>query len=190
MTVDTHEKKLWLASHRGFPPDVQVRHLEANRDRDRTESAHALFWREASHEVRTRVNQILEEAEDDIEPAFLGFLGWYHAAADLVPTDWTIFDLGCAYAIQSWFFRNHRKYVGVDVSPIERRFVLPNSAHYLSDIEAWLPGVVIPEPSFAILSYVPCSAATAAAVRSRFPDLLCYYPKSTKPIFPPTMTRG
>ncbi len=170
---------------RGFPPDAQVRHLEAGCDRDdRCDQAHETFWREADPETKARVNRIVDENDADIEPSFLGFLGWYQAAADLVPTDWTIYDLGCAYAIQSWFFRRHRKYVGVDVMAVERRLVLPGTAHYACSIESWLPGVVLHGPSFAILSYVPCSMTTAEAVRARFPDLLCYYPKSTKSISP------
>jgi hypothetical protein len=68
---------------------------------------------------------VLAAADGDIDPDFLGFLEPYEALSRIIPRGRTILDLGCGYAFQSWYFRHHRKYIGVDVRPLF--FRAPNS---------------------------------------------------------------
>lgn len=50
-------------------------------------------------------------AECDI--SFLGFEKVYKAVTQFVPKSKVIIDCGCAYAFQSWYFRDYRKYIGL-----------------------------------------------------------------------------
>ena len=54
------------------------------------------------------------EAGAELDISFLGFEDPYRFVKDIARKDMIIIDFGCAYATQSWYFREHEKYIGVD----------------------------------------------------------------------------
>lgn len=117
------------------------------------DEAHRVFWSEADVDAREEVSRLLTLDECELSPDFLGFLGTYRHLAAIIPTDRMIYDVGCYMAIQAWFFRRHRGYVGIDPAvPVSDRFRAPNVTH----IRGTLHDVGQIDPChFGISNYVP-----------------------------------
>lgn len=113
--------------------------------------------------------------------SFLGFEKVYKAVTMFVPKDKIIIDLGCGYAFQSWYFRDYKRYVGVDcgVKP-EDVLRLDNSDYYFMTIQDFCKKSFAKlgcnlDDVFAIASHVPDDDARTL-VRTYFPHCLVYYP--------------
>ncbi len=123
-------------------------------------------------------------ARVEIDPEFLGFVGTYKRLAEIIPLHWGVLDLGCAYAPQAWYFREHAFYVGVDHSQENEfgefvRFAFGNTQHIQASIDAYLDALPrFAAPVFAIANYVPARAETLKRLRQTFDDLFVFYPKS------------
>lgn len=63
-----------------------------------------------------RVFELSQTVVAECDYTFLGFENVYKSATLFVPREKVIIDFGCAYAFQSWYFRDYRKYIGVDNS--------------------------------------------------------------------------
>jgi hypothetical protein len=125
----------------------------------------------------------------DINREFLGFLGIYERLSQIIPKHWTIVDLGCAYAPQAFLFRDHAKYVGVDLpwknlefypeAKIER-FQAPNTVIYEMSIAKFIEqhiGNFSLDTTFAICSYVPpWGGDNMKCAREAFKNVFTYYP--------------
>lgn len=118
-------------------------------------------------------------AECDI--SFLGFERVYKAVAMFIPKSKVIIDCGCAYAFQSWYFRDYRKYIGID-NGLFCSDVLEteNSEFYFMSIQNFIKNVFPTlvyslDDVFAVCSYVPDDEAKEM-VRNFFPHCLVYYP--------------
>ena len=113
---------------------------------------------------------------------FLGFEEVYKAVTLFVPKNKVIIDLGCAYAFQSWYFQNYRKYIGVDNGlNINDVFMTKNSEFYFTSIQKFIEEIFgtlnyNKEEVFAICSYVPDKEARDM-VREFFPYCLVYFPE-------------
>lgn len=113
--------------------------------------------------------------------SFLGFEEIYKAATLFVPKNKVVIDFGCAYAFQSWYFRDYKKYIGVDcgVKP-EDVLKTDNSEFFFMTIQDFYRksfprlGYSL-DDVFAICSYVPDDNARTL-VRMCFPHCLIYYP--------------
>ena len=119
------------------------------------------------------MNQYMCEYEYD----FLGFLEVYYAASIFVPKSRKIIDFGCYLAAQSYFFKDHIEYIGVDVVGLER-FKTENSRHYVCSIQDFIknnPETLNDDSIFAICSYVPDFEATDL-VKKSYKNCLVYYP--------------
>ena len=118
----------------------------------------------------------------DIEPEFLGFVGIYERLSQIIPIDWDVIDLGCAYAPQAWFFENHKSYIGVDLGELNRRFSAPNTVHHKMTIQTFVcmqARDFDPRFTFAICSYVPpWHGDNIKMVREAFQNVFTYYPAS------------
>ncbi|CAM5421007.1 hypothetical protein ATER59S_02396 [Aquamicrobium terrae] len=119
----------------------------------------------------------------DIDPTFLGFTDIYLALSHIIPTHWTVVDLGCAYAPQAHIFKNHKAYIGVDASDCER-FSAPNTTHYRMTIAEFIEhhaGALNLDQTFAICSYVPpwYGADNLRLARENFKNVFTYYPAGT-----------
>jgi hypothetical protein len=123
-----------------------------------------------------QLRRILEEGGGDIDGTFVGFTATYRHLAALIPLHFTVVDLGCAYAAQSYYFRRHRKYIGVD-GWSETRISAPNTQHLTMPIVSYLKERAVHEgsgPVFAICNYVPTSTTE---LRAAYVNLFVYYPE-------------
>ena len=123
--------------------------------------------------------EVLEqpECEYDIAAGFFGFLEPYEAVAEFVPKNRIIIDFGCYLAYQSYLFKDHKKYIGVDVVNM-KRFTPKNAEHYVCTIQEFIKNNsdLVKEEVFAICSYVPDDEAREM-VKNTFEDCLIYYPR-------------
>lgn len=138
---------------------------------------------------REQVDRVLGQDQCDIAPEFLGFTGVYLSLATIIPTHWTVVDLGCAYAPQAFIFRDHAAYIGVDISDGER-FCAPNTTHYVMPIANFIEehGASFDQArTFAICSYVPSwhQSDNMRLARESFQNVFTYYPArdKTRPMF-------
>ena len=128
---------------------------------------------------------ILSQPECELEPDFLGFVNSYYALSKIIPHEATVIDFGCYLAAQSYFFKDHKQYIGVDVVDWLKRFQPANATHYYESIQDFLQNTFPKLPHsdndleyFAICSYVPDFAATEM-VRKTFKNVFCFYPFRT-----------
>ena len=124
-------------------------------------------------------SQIILEGQPFYSPEFLGFVHIYRALAEIIPPHWWIYDLGCGFSFQSWYFRNHAGYVGVDTdnTPIDCRLCPPNAIHIQSTIEEFVQSNHHEPNSFAICNYVPpWHGGSGEIVRRHFENCFVYYP--------------
>lgn len=131
-----------------------------------------------------KINQVFETSKTisaECDYSFLGFEEVYNAVTMFVPKNKVIIDLGCAYAFQSWYFKDYRKYIGVD-NMVGYSDVLKtdNSEYYFMSIQRFISEIFPSlrydkEEVFAVCSYVPDEEARET-VRKFFPYCLVYYP--------------
>lgn len=129
------------------------------------------------NECPKQVERVFNQDMCDIDSQFLGFTEAYEALSKLIPTHWTVIDIGCAYGAQAWYFRNHALYIGVDPF-LNETFKFKNTVHWKKTIVQTCRAVIgfNLKEFFCILNYVPCSEKEAALIRKTFPNLYCYYP--------------
>ena len=111
----------------------------------------------------------------DIDGSFLGFVMTYKNLAELIPLDWTVYDFGCAYAPQAYYFRKHHRYVGID-SGVRERFAFENTSHHSVPISEFLSRHATGKKEFAICNFVPSHEVDL--VKEKFKDLFIYYPQN------------
>lgn len=115
---------------------------------------------------------------------FLGFTDFYKALASVIPQGKTIIDFGCNQALQSYYFRNHNRYIGIDIEiPTEYRYRTDNSLHFQDEITKWIEFEfsklgINQKDCFAIVNFVPDWGAQAL-VKQTFNNVFCYYPYLT-----------
>ena len=61
----------------------------------------------------------------ELEYDFLCFEEVYGTLSEIIPKDKTIIDLGCYAALQSYFFKDHQGYIGIDEVPMESSYPKP-----------------------------------------------------------------
>lgn len=127
------------------------------------------------------MKEILSQEECELQPDFLGFVNVYEPLSNLIPEHKIVVDFGCYLAAQSYFFSEHKAYIGVD-SVNMKRFAPENAIHFEMSIQDFianeLPGLLEEHDIgdfCAICSYVNDREATKL-VRETFPNVFCYYP--------------
>ena len=134
---------------------------------------------------RQEIDRVFAESETagaEMDMSFMAFEEVYKAITLFVPKSKVILDLGCAYAPQSHYFADYRKYIGVDL-PIgnDIRFDKnENCIIFLQSIQKFINETLKTLPYkntdyFAICSYVPDQDARKL-VRETFENCLVYYP--------------
>ncbi len=116
----------------------------------------------------------------ELEGGFLGFIEEYWALSKVIPKHFTVVDLGCYAATQAFYFRKHKKYIGVDSSQVHR--INPtNSEHYTMSIQNFLNSSICKglklDTTFAICNYVPTDSLD---IRKLFKNLFVFYPAGTE----------
>lgn len=133
---------------------------------------------------RDKLDYVFENSQKASAEQYFTFLGFeevYKAATLFVPKDKIIIDLGCAYAFQSWYFKDYKKYIGVDVLCNESDVLkTENSEFYFMSIQNFIKNIFpklgySKNEVFAICSYVPDKNARKM-VREFFKNCLVYYP--------------
>ena len=67
---------------------------------------------------KEELKRVLSQDLCDIDCEFIGFLKPYWCLSRIIPKDWTIFDFGCSYNPQCYFFDNHLAYHAIE--PIDQ----------------------------------------------------------------------
>ena len=126
---------------------------------------------------KEQLNEVFSQIECDIEPEFMGFVSVYKSISEIIPKHWTILDLGCAYAPQCFYFKDHKKYIGVDIFK-GVRFRTENTEHVISRISDYIEKQdLFKEETFAICSYVPqWGGDNLELTRKSFKNIFTYYP--------------
>lgn len=126
-----------------------------------------------------RVHAIIEDNSASIEPSFLGHMEQYEALAKIIPVGRTVIDLGCCFGFQGWYFRNHARYIGVDVGlSDDNLFRIPNGSYFAMTIDEFTQehrDICEQRNTFAICNYVPNIGTRSLSV---FRDLFTYYPQT------------
>lgn len=125
-------------------------------------------------------------AECDAE--FLGFTWHYKHLALIIPRKCVVYDFGCGMpAAQSWYFRHHKRYIGINPSfnyndisgiPEQKELLLrtDNSIYYEGTAQQFLGQFGVDKrDKVAIVNYVPDQAAVRL-IKERFANVWCYYP--------------
>lgn len=136
--------------------------------------AHRLLYEQGDANAQAQVQRLIDVHEPQIDGSHLGFFDIYYALSVIIPKGRVVYDLGCHHAIQAWFFREHKGYVGVDHLAVRKRFKQHNASHVQADIETWIVSAKPQRPSFAILSYVPNLGDLDTRA---FPDVFRFYPE-------------
>ena len=129
---------------------------------------------------QTEIDRVFHgTASAELGMDFLAFEKCYKVASLLVPKSWIIFDLGCAYAAQAYYFTHHKKYVAVDHSSKNDcfRFQTDNMEFFNMSIQKFLSmhHFVDLERIFAICSAVPDKEAQKLTIET-FPNHYVWYP--------------
>lgn len=132
-------------------------------------------------ECPDQIDAVFNQDMCEIDPSFLGFTEAYEALAKLIPKHWAVIDVGCGYGAQSYYFRDHKLYLG---TTLERTtcFRFSNSVYWAMTIPEICRSVMGCELKeyFCIMNYVPCTIKQAKLVRETFPNLYCFYPHGEK----------
>lgn len=123
-----------------------------------------------------QIDQVFSQEYCDIDYEFLGFTDIYEHLSEIIPLHFTVIDLGCCYAPQCFYFRKHKKYIGVDMFDCVR-FHSENTVHYLKTISEFIRDDLFEldlDETFAICSYVP--STERGLIRMKFKNVFVYYP--------------
>lgn len=106
---------------------------------------------------KDQIEKVFNQSFCDIHTGFLGFMNTYEKLSQIVPKDFTVIDLGCAYNPQCFYFLEHKKYIAVDIGFIER-FCSPNCTIFEKTIKNFIDEDLQRfdlDTTFAICNYVP-----------------------------------
>lgn len=109
----------------------------------------------------------------------------YYMLSKSIPRDWTVIDVGCAYNAQSYLFKEHNKYIGINPEYKSHHFHLENFKAEDTDyyemtgqdfIKITLPILELDlSKTFAICTFVP-DWECQQMVRETFKNCYVYYP--------------
>lgn len=126
---------------------------------------------------KEQIEEVFNYERCELGSDFLGFTETYRLLAKLIPKHFMVIDFGCNAAAQCYYFRHHKKYIGVDYDGTPR-FHFKNTEHVkmeISEYIAQMAGDMDLSCVFAICNYVPDERAKEA-IRERFPNLYIFYP--------------
>lgn len=118
----------------------------------------------------------------DIGYEFVGFVKTYWHLSKIIPKDYAVFDFGAAYNFQSWFFREHKRYVAIEPDKNIGMIQPNNCVIYRMDAKTYLDNCGdIPDnyKAFAIVNFVPSGVRAQDVrdlVKSKFKNVYTFYP--------------
>jgi len=129
-----------------------------------------------------QIENVFNQDQIEILPDFLGFITTYYHLSKIIPLEFTVIDFGCGYNAQSFYFMNHKKYIGVDVWPNIIRFQAPGTEFYESYIDDFISNNKFDiDSTFAICSYVPDrNNKNKNLIKETFNNVYIFYPYDNK----------
>lgn len=131
---------------------------------------------------KDQVISVMGQDMCELDYTFLGFTEIYEHLAKIIPVQFTIIDFGCYLAPQSYYFRKHKGYIGVDTTKL-RRFKFENTSHIAGTIQTFIQDILPAcgstnlDKTFAICSYVPDEEARRL-VKESYKNIFVFYPFS------------
>lgn len=127
----------------------------------------------------------------------------YKALSITIPKHWVVVDIGCAYAAQAYYFKDHKKYIGIDLNPVGVckdfknlkegifRFTFDNTEHWVKnavDLTKDDFKDLDLSQTFAIMNYNPLWTKTGTedqsdkikGIISLFQNVYCFFPSFNK----------
>lgn len=148
-----------------------------------TDFEHYLRWLIPNDEWE-RVMNSDASAEIDCNNMTCG-RGTYYYLSRMIPKDWTVIDIGCAYNPQSYLFQNHALHIAIEPVWNDKDFHFeyfkaPNTELLFMTgqefIQKELPKMNLDlDKTFAIVNFVPSGACNLLA-RETFKNIYTYYP--------------
>lgn len=141
---------------------------------------------------KEELSRLFEESDAgaELDFSYLGFENIYQKVLEIAPKDMIILDLGCAYATQSWYFRDYAAYIGIDLGNaydnptyednLKGVIQTENSRFFFEPIQSFISNT-LPilhldlNNVFAVCSAVPDREARQM-VKNTFPNYLDWYP--------------
>mgnify|MGYP007056158970 FL=1 len=109
----------------------------------------------------------------------------YYYLSRMIPKDWTVIDIGCAYNAQSYLFQNHKRHIAIEPKWLDKDFHFeyfqaPNTELLFMTGQEFIENKLAKmdldlDKTFAIVNYVP-SGACNLVVREIFKNVWAYYP--------------
>ena len=128
---------------------------------------------------KDQIKEVFSQKHCDIDLEFVGFIEVYKALSQIIPVDFTVVDLGCAYNPQCYYFKDHYKYIAVDLGNL-KRFKMNNCKIYEMSIDNFIHNHISEldlSKTFAICSYVPpWRLDNMKLVREHFKNVFTFYP--------------
>lgn len=122
-----------------------------------------------------------------IDSSFIGFIETYYYLSKIIPKKYTVYDFGCGYNPQCYFFQEHEKYIAIN--PLEKDsqeiFQSPNCEVYRNTAGYFIGSLHKPvQREFAIVNNVPNwhGENVAELVKDYFSNLFTFYIDSDKRI--------
>jgi hypothetical protein len=128
---------------------------------------------------KEQVLKILKQDYCELDYTFLGFTDIYEHLSYIIPIHFKIIDFGCYLASQSYFFKNHKQYIGVDITTL-KRFEFKNTIHYIKRIQNFLIENLMEydlDETFVICSYVPDEEAKNM-IKEKCKNIFIFYPSN------------
>lgn len=116
-----------------------------------------------------------------IDSSFLGFIETYKYLAAIIPKEYTVYDFGCGYNPQCYYFKDHNKYIAINPYEIDSNelFKTPNCDIYRMTTKEFLETIYNKEEKeFSICNYVPdwYNHSSIELVRKNFNNCFTFYP--------------
>lgn len=109
----------------------------------------------------------------------------YYYLSRMIPKDWTVIDIGCAYNAQSYLFQNHKRHITIEPEWKDSDFHFEHFQAPKTEFYAMTGQQFIKEKletldidlkrTFAIVNYVP-NDSCSQWVRETFNNVWVYYP--------------
>jgi hypothetical protein len=141
-------------------------------------------WSLIPKDDKERVMRSDASAEIDANNHMCGGATYYNLSK-MIPKDWTVIDIGCAYNPQSYLFQNHARHIAVEPEWLDSDFCFEHFKAQNTEllfmtgqafIKKELPKLNLDlSKTFCILNFVP-SDEVNVLVRQSFRNLYVFYP--------------
>lgn len=113
----------------------------------------------------------------NIHPDFMGFVQTYWHLSKILPKETVIYDFGCAYNAQSFFFTEFERYYAIEPECEGCIFQAPNCEVFEMTARQFVTTKNVEYNSFAIVNYVPMwHEDVIELIHENFQNCYTFYP--------------